>query len=146
MAQLTKAQRRKAQIDRAQADFKKIEGFEPLASGCRFDVADRMIVIEFSLGTEYRFPPRLAQGLQNASDEELANIEIFPSGNALRWPDLDVDMSIPSIMEGLLGNKAWMSALGAKGGRVTSEAKKVASRKNGAKGGRPKKESATSCH
>lgn len=143
MDQSTKAQRRAAQIEKAQAAFKEIEDLAPLASGCYFDTEARMVVIEFSLGTEYRFPPRLAQGLENATDAQLANIEVFPSGSALRWPDLDVDLSIPLILEGLFGNKAWMTELGAKGGRVKSEAKKVAARANGAKGGRPKKQKAT---
>ncbi len=143
MDQLTKAQKRKAQIEKAQTNFKEIEDLAPLASGCYFDKGDRMIVIEFSIGTEYRLPPELAQGLQNATDEHLSNIELFPSGSAVRWPDLDVDLSIPFIMEGLFGNKSWMAELGAKGGRVKSEAKKAASRENGAKGGRPKKEKVT---
>lgn len=140
MAQSTKAQRRQAQIERAQEAFKKIEDLAPLASRCYFDVENRMVVIEFSLGTEYRIPPHLVQGLESATDAQLANIEIFPSGSALRWPDLDVDLSIPLILEGLLGNKAWMAEIGAKGGRVKSDAKKAAARANGAKGGRPKKE------
>lgn len=143
MAQLTKAQKRKAKIEKAQADFKKIEAMPSLVSRCYFDGDDRIIVIEFSIGAEYRFPPRLAQGLESATDEQLSNIELFPSGSAVRWPDLDVDLSIPLIMEGLFGNKSWMVEMGAKGGRVKSEAKKAASRENGAKGGRPKKEKVT---
>jgi hypothetical protein len=72
--------------------------------------------------------------------EQLSKIDIFPSGTGLRWPELDVDLSIPHLMEGIFGTKLWMKEMTAKGGRSISEAKKAASRMNGKKGGRPKKE------
>jgi hypothetical protein len=37
---------------------------------------------------------------------------------------------------------AWLSKIGTKGGKVTSPAKAAAVRKNGAKGGRPRKKAA----
>jgi hypothetical protein len=46
---------------------------------------------------------------------------------------------VPALIEGVYGNRRWMSELGKKGGSAKTEAKRAASRANGAKGGRPGK-------
>jgi hypothetical protein len=47
--------------------------------------------------------------------------------------------SVTELLAGVLGTKAWMAELGRAGGRVKSAAKSRAARRNGAKGGRPRK-------
>lgn len=79
------------------------------------------------------------QGLQNATKQQLSNVEILGRGTGLYWRDLNVDLYIPALRKGLFGNKHWMKEMGRMGGRVTSEAKAQSSRLNGAKGGRPKR-------
>ena len=89
---------------------------------------------------EIAFPPRLAEGLADASADELADIEISPAGLGLHWPKLDIDLYVPALLEGVFGSKRWMAAqLGAAGGRAQSPAKTEAARENGRKGGRPRK-------
>lgn len=89
---------------------------------------------------ELAFPPRLAKGLHGAGVEALSRIEITPSGLGLHWPELDADVFVPRLIEGVFGSKAWMAReLGAKGGRTRSEAKAEAARENGKRGGRPRK-------
>ena len=86
------------------------------------------------------FPPRLAQGLAEASPDELAEIEITPSGLGLHWPKLDADLYVLGLLAGQFGSASWMAAqLGAAGGRARSSAKTASSRENGRKGGRPRK-------
>ena len=81
-----------------------------------------------------------AQGLEEAKPEQLAKIEISPSGFGIHFPDLDADLYLPGLLEGFLGSRRWMaSQLGKTGGRSTSAAKTAASRTNGKRGGRPKK-------
>lgn len=60
-------------------------------------------------------------------------------GFGLHWEALDVDLSIPTLMAGSFGTKAWMRELARRAGSVTSPAKAAAARVNGAKGGRPTK-------
>ena len=87
------------------------------------------------------FAPRLAEGLAGASAEDLAAIEVSPSGLGLHWPRLDTDLYVPALLRGLLGSPRWMAAqLGAAGGRALSPAKAVAARENGRKGGRPRRQ------
>ncbi len=45
----------------------------------------------------FLFPPELAQGLRGASAKDLANVEITPSGEGLRWPNLDADLVCPDL-------------------------------------------------
>ncbi len=61
------------------------------------------------------------------------------NGSSLHWPELDLDVYVPNLIKNIYGTKKWMSALGRRGGMVRSAAKCRSSRKNGAKGGRPRK-------
>ena len=108
---------------------------EPRARSARYDRRRNRIVIELRNGASFLFPPELAQGLAGASPDDLARVEVTPSGSGVRWPTLDADFSLPDLMMGLFGTKAWMAALGRRGGRATSHVKAVV-RENGRKSDR----------
>ena len=67
---------------------------------------------------------------------DVSQIEILGAGHGLHWGSLDADLSVPGLLSGLLGTKAYMAG---QAGRVTSPAKAAAARTNGTKGGRPRK-------
>ena len=69
--------------------------------------ADR-IVINLKSGATFSFPPDLAQSLAGASPEDLAEVEVTPSGDGLHWEKLDADFSVPALLTGVFGTKAWM--------------------------------------
>ena len=97
-------------------------------------------MVSLSSGLDVSFRPRDAQGLEGAKPEDLAVIEVSPSGQGLHFPRLDADLFVPALLEGFLGSPAWMAARpGAEGGKSTSEAKGAAARANGCRGGRPRK-------
>lgn len=79
------------------------------------------------------------QDLESATKEQLANVQVEMCGTSLSWPDLDVDLYVPSLLKGIYGTKRWMSELGRLGGSVNSTSKTTAAKLNGRKGGRPRK-------
>jgi hypothetical protein len=112
----------------------------PRAISARYDRRSGRIVIRLSSDVEVSFPPRNAQGLEHATPAELQDIEVTPSGFGIHFPKLDADLYVPAILEGFLGSKKWMAArMGRLGGRSASAAKRAASKRNGALGGRPRK-------
>ena len=124
------------------------------AVAIRFDALKHRIVIELDNGADFSFPPKLAQGLENASDADLALIEMSPLGTGLHWPKLDVDLTVDGLLAGVFGSRHWMrdftanlatnlAANAAKAGATKSPAKSAAARANGSLGGRPRKTSLT---
>ena len=110
------------------------------AEAVLYDPGRQRVIITVRHGIELSIPVQLLEGLSDALPTALAHIEISPTGTGLYWPDLDVDLYVPALLQGLFGTRRWMaSLLGQTGGRVRSEAKTRAARANGRKGGRPRK-------
>ena len=116
---------------------------EPRARAARYDRKSGRVIVDLTNGCSFAFPARKAQGLERASDQELAQIEILGLGLGLHWDKLDVDLTVPGLLAGLFGTKAYMDRQrAARAGSATSAAKAAAARRNGAKGGRPRKTAA----
>jgi hypothetical protein len=129
----------KAVIKRAETRMAR-EQRRGRAVNARYDARNKRVLLELDTGLSIGFFAGDAEGLSGASARELSDIEISPSGLGLRWPRLDADIYLPSLLDGLLGSKKWVAAkLGAAGGRVKSRAKAASSRENGKRGGRPRK-------
>jgi hypothetical protein len=75
---------------------------EPRAEAAHYDLNLNRIVLELRNGATFLFPAELVQGLAGASPDYLKNVEVTPSGEGLHWEQLDVDMSIPALMVGIL--------------------------------------------
>jgi hypothetical protein len=117
---------------------KRLRG--PRAESAHYDAGRDRVIVRLTTGIEIGFAPRDAEGLQHASRDDLAEIEVEASGLGIHFPRLDADLYVPALLEGMLGSRNWMAArLGAAGGRVRSRAKAAASRNNGRRGGRPRK-------
>ena len=128
------------EIDAALARGASARQHEPRATGARYDRRTGRVIVNLANGCAFAFPPALAQGLEDASDEALAKVEVIGDGYGLRWDCADVDLNVPGLLAGLFGTRSHMARLA---GRRTSPAKANASRANGAKGGRPRKQAAS---
>ena len=125
-----------AQIDAALERGRKTRLLQPRAAAARYDRQLGRVIVELTNGCTFTFPPRLAQGLEAATEDQLAEVEVLGAGSGLHWNTLDVDLSIPSLLAGLFGSKAYLAQ---RAGQGTSLAKVAAARANGAKGGRPRR-------
>lgn len=131
-----------AQIDAAIALANLREPYRPKAVAAEYRTKGDVVAVKLASGVELIIPRKLLQGLENATREQLAEVAIWGPGSSLHWEALDVDHYVPSLIEGVFGNRRWMSELGKRGGASRSQAKARAARKNGRKGGRPRKRSA----
>jgi hypothetical protein len=100
-----------AQIPAARARAKEASRTQPRARAATFDAATRRVRIELTNGCVFEFPVDLVQGLRGVPADVLEQVEIFPGGRALRWDALDVDFSVPGLVAGRFGGKAWMQQI-----------------------------------
>ncbi len=63
-------------------------------------VEDRMIYFELTDGRIIGFPASKFNRLKDASDEQLKKVETRLNGYALRWEELDEDITVPGIVAG----------------------------------------------
>ena len=129
---------------RAQFEAARQRGAErlrsPLAVAVRYDAGRGRVVITLSTGVELGLLPRDVEGLAGASAADLRVVEVDALGLGIHFPQLDADLYVPALLEGVLGSRSWMAArLGAAGGQARLPARTVAARENGQRGGRPRK-------
>ena len=76
----------------------------------RYNPRRGRVIVQLSTGVEVTFPVKLAEGLASASPEDLAEIEISPTGLGLHWPRLDADLYVPALLQGVFGSRSWMAS------------------------------------
>ncbi|QQR37909.1 DUF2442 domain-containing protein [Devosia rhizoryzae] len=111
----------------------------PLPLSVRYDAGSRRFILEFDNGAAFLIPAARLQNLADAKREDLEQVELAGE-TGLHWPNLDVDFTIADLLQGVFGTAAFMSAA-RKGGQSRSLAKMEAARRNGQRGGRPRKSS-----
>jgi hypothetical protein len=128
-----------AEIDRAIEHAKKLQS-EPHVSEVEYRPGPGLdlLILKLSDGRRHLIPREDLQGLQSATKEQIARVEILGNGTGLHWPALDLDLYVPGLLQRIYGTKSWMAKIGRSGGSAKSPAKKRAARANGLKGGRPK--------
>ena len=98
------------EIDRALERGRRLARGEPRAASARYDRRTRRMVVDLTNGCSFVFPPRALQGMARASDAALADVEILGQGHALHWSRLDADFTVPGLLMGVFGTRAWMAS------------------------------------
>ncbi|NET55297.1 MAG: DUF2442 domain-containing protein [Symploca sp. SIO2E6] len=101
----------KAAIAKAREAAAVANAVEPRAKSAYYDQSSDRIIINLKSGATFGFPPNIAQGLAGASPEDLAEVEVTPSGDGLHWEKLDADFAVPALLAGVFGTKAWMAQI-----------------------------------
>ncbi len=109
-----------AQFDEARAAGKALAQTEQRAVTAWYAADTERVFIELTNGVVMGFPYQLLQGLANGTPEQLAEVEIVPTGSALHWESLDADLGVSQLVSGVFGSKAWMTELGLHDGRSKS--------------------------
>jgi len=102
----------KKEIEAARQRGELAQRAEPRARRASYNPVSREIEIELMDGQRVSIGVDLIQGLQGASDDALAQVEVTPAGTGLRWEALDVDVSVPFLLRGVYGTRQWMAAMG----------------------------------
>ena len=102
----------------------------PRAVSARFDRRSHKVIVKLDTGIDFAFDPKRAQGLSDATADDLVGISVEGIGSTLHFPRLDADFTVSRLLEGFLGPLDW----------TRTEARALASRENGKRGGRPRRE------
>jgi len=71
---------------------------EPLAT--KAWVENRIVYLKLFDGRIFGFPANRFKRLKAASDELLKKVEVEVNGFALRWDELDEDITVPGVIAG----------------------------------------------
>lgn len=82
---------------------------DPCAVSAEYVRSLDLILLKIGDGSRLVLQRELLQGLEEATPEQLAHIEIF-GGNDIAWPDLDVDHYLPHLMAGKYSSDRWKQA------------------------------------
>ncbi len=63
-------------------------------------VEGRMVFLELTDGRIVGFPAARFKRLKDATDEMLRNVTVELDGYALRWEELDEDVTVPGVVAG----------------------------------------------
>ena len=129
-----------AQIPGARAREAQAHKHGLRATSARYDRTAERVVLELTNGCLFGFPVRSIPALRTATAPQRAAVEVDGSGGAVRWAALDVDLSVPGLLLSAVSPSERRQHLASMVGKSTSVQKATAARKNGAKGGRPRKQ------
>lgn len=97
-----------------------------------------VVALRLSTGVLVEFPRLAIMELKNLDRAQLQALRPDDAGASLSLRELDLDIDLPGLLCEVLGVKPG-AVLGRKGGTSRSPAKRRASKRNGRRGGRPKK-------
>jgi hypothetical protein len=127
----------KAQIDAWREKYKDQPDDFVFAKNVEHDQRLNVLIVNLSTGRRLVLPVEELQDIKGATHKQLQNYKLLGAGTAIEFPDIDAALFLEELIDG--GTRRWMAEMGSKGGSAKTEAKQIAARANGAKGGRPRK-------
>ena len=100
-----------AEIDAAMRSGAVVAAVSPRATTARYEPATARLVVELTNGAAFMVPVTVLEGLADAPAERLAEVEVVPGGESLRWDALDVDLGVPGLLVSVFGSPRWMRDL-----------------------------------
>jgi hypothetical protein len=126
-----------AEIRQAARDARQREKTATKIRAARYDAEHDAVAVDLSTGATLVTPRRLIPGFAHAAPSAIADLAIGPGGESL-WSDTADDGVLLEQLVEIAAGEEFLKVLGGRiSGRRRSAAKAEASRKNGARGGRP---------
>lgn len=95
------------ELEAAKTRWQSERAARPIPCDVRFDPTSERIIVDFTNGASFLFPARSLEYLQDATQEQLAEVELLGE-TGLHWESLDVDYSLEGLMNGIFGSRAFM--------------------------------------
>jgi uncharacterized protein DUF2442 len=112
---------------------------EPRATDAWYDAPTERVVMELGSGYQVAIPVMHLKEIAAAAPRKLAQVELLGAGHMLHWEDLDADYSVPALVLQMVGPALLAREAARAAGKVSTKRKAIAARKNGKRGGRPRK-------
>jgi len=87
----------------------RLQPERPRAIAAEYNRPLDLVVLSIDNGQRLEIPRGQLQGLENATEAQLADIQIF-AGQDIAWPQLDVDHYLPYLLEGNYASEKWKKA------------------------------------
>ncbi len=92
-----------------------------LAKSVVYDSTVREVIVTLNDGSRHTWPVRLLEmvqsesdawvPLENVTDRQLADVQLYGGGRYILWDELGQSFSIADLLAGVYGREAWMREL-----------------------------------
>lgn len=110
-----------AELAEISAQTARRDETEPRIASARYDAETGRLMLEMKGGASISVAARSLRDLAEASDENLAQIEVVSNGNALHWDELDVQFSTIALLQMIFRIRGSLEDNGDKNGRSRKE-------------------------
>lgn len=128
-----------AEMQRAERESREREKTATKIRRARYDTKRDLVIVELSTGATLMIERARIAGFAKASPAALADLAVNPGAESLWSETVDDGVLLEQLIEIAAGTEFLKVFGGRISGRRRSPAKAAAARKNGAKGGRPRK-------
>jgi hypothetical protein len=85
------------QFEKARRAAEAADVTQPRARSAHYDCENSLVVVHLQNGEIFSFSPSTVEELAQGSADQLAEVEISPSGDGLHWQALDADIGVIAL-------------------------------------------------
>lgn len=87
------------QYEKARRAAAAAHTLEPRAKRARYDRESGLVIVHLQTGESFSFSPLTVEELAQGSADDLAQVEVSPSGDGLHWERLDADIGVIALQQ-----------------------------------------------